>query len=268
MADGQIRDMQDDELAAALQAMYADEQPPEGEQPQEDPQGVSVPQPLPDEQAPPIEEPIPPQQPQGGDLNVALRQEREHRRQIEEHNRQLQQAIQDPETLRQLLGQYEPQQQPELAIEDPEVISRLIQQAIAPYVQEVQQLKAVNHQTQAEKQALEMRQNNPDFDDAVNAVDQQMPHLANLPPQEKHLVGQGLLYRDPAYLQQKIAQQLAAAKEAGQKEALGKLTQPTIKGPDGLARAGSVTPGQDKPKTNDRLTDDELYQKRREIYGA
>lgn len=255
-----LSNLTDEELAAMLaEDDQGDESTSEDGEAVQDPQGVPVPQPSAEEMQAPVEE----QAHNGGNYQIAMQQERDARKREQEAHRQTQ-AERD-ELIAFIQQQQERQQQPELALEDPEAIRAIFQQEIAPYVQQVnyltqenQQLKAANQQTQREKDEMEIKGGNPDFDDASNAVDQQMPHLSGLPAKEKLIVGRGLLMQDPEYLTRKFQAQLDAAKQAGIQTALAKGQQPGVKGPNSIATVSSVTPGLPIDKDPRDMSDEEL----------
>jgi hypothetical protein len=199
-----------------------------------------------------------------GDLSVALRQERERRQQYEA-------LFRDPNALAQVAAQMglqvvQPQaEQPEFF--DTELAQFTQQQIEGMRGEFGQQMQAMRVEMSRElaRQAL------PDFEDTmqalvklgddpvlgpiVQAADRQFANHPN-PAMAFYQLGKRLTASAPPSEEavkaqaQVLAQQMVA-------EAMGKQQQP-LAGPNGLSRAGSVTPGVEKAKDPRQMTDEEL----------
>lgn len=214
-------------------------------------QGVSAPQPQPTVEQQPME------QVNRGDLTVALRQEREARRQIEAKLAQVTQVLQDPQQLAQMLGlQQQQPQAPELAFEDPDVISQLVAQQVAPLQQTVQTLQQQLAQAEQEKVLMGLRSQYPDLDDALSEFDSNLPQMANMHPLAKYFMVHGSRTTDPKYLQQQIeakANELAEQRVAERLKGLTSTAQPVTL--SGVTPAGGASDGIDLANITDEQWD-------------
>lgn len=234
-------------------------------------QGVPAPQPSAEGQPPAVA-------PQVKTPEQLMKEVENYKRMAHEERQQRQQIagmLQDPQALQQLLAQQglslQPQQPgPELEWENPDAIGHLVNQAVAPLQQTVQQLQAQLAAAQQREELMALRQQFPDIEQSIAEVDQTLPHLAGLPPLAKHFLVQGARAADPAYLQQQID---AKANELAEQKLAASLAAGSAQRPVTLA---GVTPAQPNgqeidlaslagnPKDWEKLSDD---QRRRALGG-
>lgn len=104
---------------------------------------------------------------------------------------------------------------PELTIEDPDAIAYYAQQAVAPYLQTIQQLQSMlaESQQQAMMQQLSQQYNDPDLPQILAAFDEQVPEMAQqgVPPAARYFMAVGIQSRNPA---QQAQQQQAVTEQA------------------------------------------------------
>lgn len=103
---------------------------------------------------------------------------------------------------------------PELTIEDPDAIAYYAQQAVAPYLQTIQQLQSMlaESQQQAMLQSLAQQYNDPDLPRILQEFDAQVPEIAQqgVPPAARYFMAVGINAKNPAnqaQQQQAIADQ-------------------------------------------------------------
>jgi hypothetical protein len=186
---------------------------PEGAQP--------AAQPLAEAQTPADSQAYPDQR--QGDPTVALRQERERRRQAEAAAQQLAQQYQqaqrvltDPNALHEHLraiGMLE-EESPGLAYENPEAIQAMIAQAVGPLQQTIQMYEQERQMYAQQQQAQAFAQQFPDAPALIQQFDAAFPHLAgeyNL--QEKYFLANGMRAAGPQGQAQQAAQTEAQARE-------------------------------------------------------
>lgn len=199
--------------------------------------------------------------PSRGNPEVPLRAERERRRQLEAEIEQYRQVLNDPQALQQLMAQYQGgEEAPDLMIEEPEAIQYYVQQAVAPYAQQVQALMHEREQMLHEREMMGLRQQFPDLDQLVAEFDAGAPDLAHrYRPQEKYLLMMGAKLTDPAFIEQRITQEAERRAQA--------LAADRLKGLDGKnsrpVTLSGVTPAQ---ANNDEPLD--INQMSPEQFGA
>lgn len=91
---------------------------------------------------------------------------------------------------------------PELTIEDPDAIAYYAQQAVAPYLQTIQQLQSMLAESQQQQmmQQLAQQYNDPNLPDILAAFDAQVPEMAQqgVPPAARYFMAVGIQSRNPA----------------------------------------------------------------------
>lgn len=104
---------------------------------------------------------------------------------------------------------------PELTIEDPDAIAYYAQQAVAPYLQTIQQLQSMLAESQQQQMLNQLAQqyNDPDLPQILAEFDAQVPEIAQqgVPPAARYFMAVGIQSRNPA---QQAQQQQAIAEQA------------------------------------------------------
>lgn len=251
MEDDNFEAMSDQEIMAMMadepgQGAPMEADPSQMDQPPQDMNPAPVPPSAPAEPMPEQAMPNPQMVPLG-----ALHEERQRRQ-------QMQSLLEDPNQLAALLRERHgldvqaPQQAapPELLVEDQAAIEAIVQQAVAPYAQEIEYLRAERQQTQAMRQMEEAKKAFGDDTEAMIAhFDQIMPQLRNADPFVKAAAVNGARWADPEYQKQQIeakakelaTQQLTEALKSG-----GKQTPVTLAG---------VTPAESNGRSLDDMSD-------------
>lgn len=153
----------------------------------------------------------------GGNVDVPIGRLRAENRNLSLENERLQGML---EALQQGMtpqGGGAPQGQPapaadvpQLAIENPAAIEAIVQQAIAPYAQTIQQLQGVLQQKATMDEVQMLAQAHPDAPDLLAQFDAEVPELREqMPAKARYFMAKGIMMSQPGY-QQQMAQQTAA----------------------------------------------------------
>lgn len=185
---------------------------------------------------------------------AAVHEERQKRQ-------QLQSLLEDPHQLAQLLQERhglqvhapQPEAAPELLVEDQAAIEAIVQQAVAPYAEVIDQLRAERQQMAMQRQMHEAQQAFGSETGAMIAhFDQIMPHLSSADPFIKAAAVNGARWADPEYRQQQIearAKEIAAQQMAEALKQGGRQTPVTLSG---------VTPAANDGRSLDDMSDAEV----------
>lgn len=123
---------------------------------------------------------------------------------------------------------------PQLAIEDPAAVAAIAQQAIAPYLQTIQQLQAERAQNQQHQELMGLAQQYPDAPSLLMDFDTQMPQYAQrgMSARERYFLAHGVRASSPEYQAQLQRQGAvdATAAALGQPGAPGAAGLPTLNG--------------------------------------
>lgn len=188
---------------------------------QDVPQGVAA------EEAASVPRPsVDAQIPQGKTLEQALAELENYKRAMHEERgkrQSMEQLLNDPGFFNHMQQQQSQQAAPELTLEDPEAIRYLINESVAPYIQQLQQIQYKLHQSEQREQMASLRGQYPDIDNTIAEFNTKHPdHMNTYDPVAKHLMVMGMRASDPQAMQSKIEEAANARAQELVQQALSK----------------------------------------------